>query len=666
MRLWLDQDDLDERPPWQRVARFIGISVGIFLIINAPFLLSDPAAWLEGVLTPLTDPLIFYGQGFSAVSQLDLLQLPKSFYSFATLVVFTALAALYWLNFRLLKEVMWIFPGVFLWFSYRGLQSYYIYWLLLLLMALLVKYRDATASILDSEQGRRLHPYSWVVLGIASLGLVSGLVYFKLSMKPLRLELADAATGISENQINQLTVRLVNTATEDLTPRFAVQSRINQPYPWLIESGPNSLKPGEVGIYEISTELTYRMLDLAQGGLLIVTDALGNYRLRGTLQFQRDSSLQGSDTFFNSTYLHGPGEDEIPWGWDLDSTAQKPLSVHKFETPEGFTAVQIGLTPTLHSESWEQVGLGQSIPFPIGQLSTWVHPPQRQSAATLDLTIAYGLEFDDGLHKLWILFSSDDGAGYLSENHYYVNQPAPSGRWSEQQVDFRAIYDQLDWDLPPVQRIIRKDLEFLTRMVTVRLIVAARDQQAIDEVTGMFGPLSIDQGRNPIRDRVAETVKHQAEYYTVIGDMKLEQRNYADASTDYNAALAIDPEQLSAYFGLGESLFWQGDYDDAALAYRRVLDDPVLQAHAYKGLAWAKFNLGEYQLAKNYFNDSIRLGIDPPFNLADSYNGLGWVYLQMGQCEEAISHFGQSLEINPEPLDAQRGIETCRDLIQSD
>ncbi len=666
MRIWLDQDDSDPRPPLHRIARFIGISAGTFLIINAPFLLDDPGSWLAGVLTPLADPLIFYGQGLSAVTQFDLLQLPRSFYFLATAIVFVVLGVLYWLNFRLLKEVMWIFPGVFLWFSYRGLQSYYIYWLLLLLMALLVKYRQPSSTASEPEQIPKIRPYSWIVIGAAAASLVGSLAYYQISTIPLRLELADAATGISENQINFLTIRVANTSNEDLTPRFAVHSRIHQPYPWLIESGPLSLKSGEEGVYEISTDLPYRMIDLARGALLVVTDASGDYRLRGTLQIQRDSSLLGPDTIFNSAYLHGPGEAEIPWGWGFDNQAQQALPIRDHETLEGFTGIEVGFIPTLRSETWESVGLSQWITFPLEKLSIWVYPAPLESTSREEPSVAYGLEFDDGLHKLWILFGSDSGSGYLAENHYYIYQPSPIGRWSEQFVDLRAIYDQLEWELPPLQRIVRRDLELLTRMVTVELIVAARDQQEASVVSAMFGPLSVDQGQHPIRKRVEETVQNQAEYYTAIGDSKMKQRNFSDASTDYYVALSTDPEHLPAYFGLGESLFWLEDYHGAANAYQQALGDPAVQAGAYKGLAWAKFNLGEYDLAKTYFQDSIRLGIDPPFNLGDSYNGLGWVYLRLGECEEAIPYFEQSLEINPEFLESLRGVETCRGLMQPD
>ncbi|MCZ6529286.1 MAG: tetratricopeptide repeat protein, partial [Chloroflexi bacterium] len=106
--------------------------------------------------------------------------------------------------------------------------------------------------------------------------------------------------------------------------------------------------------------------------------------------------------------------------------------------------------------------------------------------------------------------------------------------------------------------------------------------------------------------------------------------------------------------------------EGASLAYQQVLEDPELEAQAYKGLAWVEFNLGEYDLAKTYFQDSIRLGIDPPFNLGDSYNGLGWVYLRLGECEEAFPYFEQSLEINPEFQDSLRGVDTCRGLMQPD
>ena len=666
LRLWLDEDDPDPGPRLGRIARFIGVSVGTFLIINAPFLLNDAASWVSGVFFPLAEPLIIYGQGLSAVTQFGLLQLPKSFYLMATLVTFIALGVVYRLNFRFLKDAMWIFPAMFLWFSYRSLQSYYIYWLLLVLMALLIKYRESSSLVDETEPIQRLHPYSWAVLGIAGAGLVGGMIYFRITMTPPQLELTGAPTGTSPHEINRLLLRVVNTANQEITPRIGVHSRGHQPYPWLIESGPLSLMPGQEGLYEISTDLPFRMIDLVSGALVVVTDASGDYRVRGSLEIQRDPSLIPPDNIFNSAYLHGPREDEIPWGWQIESTSPQPVSVRYLETSEGFWAVELGLMPTSDSELWESVALSQWILFPTGELSAWVHPPPLVSNPRAVPSSAYGLEFDDGSHKLWISFGPDTGSRHLSENHYYRYQSAPTGEWSRQLIDLRSIYDELGWTLPPLQRVVRGDLELLTRMVTVKLIVAARGQQAADSVIGMFGPLEILQGRIPETERVAEAVTNQAEYSTAIGDLKLEQRNYADASVDYSAALAADLEQLSATFGLGESLFWQEDYEGAALAYRQALDDPVLQAQAYKGLAWAKFNLGEYNQARIYFKDSIRLGIDPPFNLADSYNGLGWVYLQMGQCEEAISHFGQSLEINPELLDAQRGIEACHDLIQSD
>ena len=666
LRIWLDQNDSDPRPPLQRIGRFIGISAGTFLIINAPFLLDESASWLAGVFTPLSEPLIFYGQGLSTVTQFGLLQLPNSFYFLATIVAFVALGVLYWLNFRLLKDVMWVFPGVFLWFSYRSLQSYYIYWLLLLLMALLIKYRRSASLRDETRPNPRLHSHSWIVLGIAFASLVGGIAYFRTTMTPSKIELTEAPTGISPHQINRLSIRINNTANKEIRPRIAVHSGGHQAYPWLIESGPPSLAPGQEGNYEVSTDLPYRMINLARGALVVVTDALGDYRVRGSLLIERDPSLLGPDAIFNSAYLHGPQEGEIPWGWGFEKQVQEPLSVLDFQSSEGFRAIEFGFIPALGSDTWEYVGLSQWTPFPTGELSIWVHPPALQPTSIVEPTVAYGLEFDDGSHKLWILFGPEAGAGYLAENHYYIFQPAPSDVWSPQQIDLRAIYDQLDWKLPPIQRVVRGDLELLSRMVTVKLIVAARDQQAANAITGMFGPLNITQGRSSISERAADTVSYEGEYYAAIGDLKRRQRNYTNASIDYRSALSADPTLGSAYFGLGESLFWQGDYDGAALAYRQALEDPVMQAQAYKGLAWAKFNLGEYQLARIYFNDSIRLGIDPPFNLADSYNGLGWVYLRLGECEVAISYFEQALEVNSEFLDAERGIETCRGLMQSD
>jgi uncharacterized membrane protein len=52
-----------ERQWWRESGRYLAIVAGTFLLINAPFILWSPSAWVRGSLLPLTSPLVPDGQG---------------------------------------------------------------------------------------------------------------------------------------------------------------------------------------------------------------------------------------------------------------------------------------------------------------------------------------------------------------------------------------------------------------------------------------------------------------------------------------------------------------------------------------------------------------------------------------------------------------------------
>lgn len=581
-RLLLDKDDIDQRPGLQRSIYFFGVAGAVFMLINAPFMLADFEAWLGGVLEPMANALIYFGSGLSTLTQLGIISLPKEFYSWVAMTAMLVLLLLYVMNFRQLKHTLWFYPGVILWFSYRSLQSYYIFWVPLLIVAAIEIVRETMAPValhsgsIDTVGGKSFgriwswRPRSWqtlnrfldqglariqgwrraswvvVIVAVATFGGLT--IYFAGLTPPLEVGQADLTLDENVYQIREMEIEITNTTDRLLTPRFAVQKGSWQPYPWDIISGPISLEPGQHGKYQIRTDLPHRMFSLIEGAQIVVTDASGDYRLRGTLKIQRDLSLLNPDAVFNSNYYRGPEENAIPWGWGIVSSGKQALPIKNLLTAEDIHAVELRLPPTVEQESWEYVGMGQWISFPLGDVLAWVYPPASGRVQLQGPSLAYGLEFDDGLHRLWVLFGSGSGEGWLGDNHFFTNRWAPDEVWSRQRINLKEIYDQIGWNLPQRQRVVRGDLELMTRMVTVRLLLAARDQDLPEGFSAQFGPLSIVQGPRPSSDRITDTVENPSGYYNALGDVVGQRRNFDQANWLYTIAawFALDDMEILA------------------------------------------------------------------------------------------------------------------------
>jgi uncharacterized membrane protein len=126
----------------RRTLKFALIAVGVFLAVNLPFVISAPGIWFGNVLTPIASDLVMLSQGPSVLTQVGLVEVGRTFYTILALGVFAVLFLNYCAYFDKLKYVFWIFPGIILWFSFRALTNYIIYWLPLMLVSLILWYRD--------------------------------------------------------------------------------------------------------------------------------------------------------------------------------------------------------------------------------------------------------------------------------------------------------------------------------------------------------------------------------------------------------------------------------------------------------------------------------------------------------------------------------------------
>jgi uncharacterized membrane protein len=125
----------------KRAVKFTAASIGAFLIPNSWFMIKDFGAWYSGVVTPAFGNLVVLSQGLSLITLASGVPLPPAFYLVATLAVAATLLVEYYLYFERLALALWAFPAIILWFSYRGLQNYFVFWIPLLVMSAVLLYR---------------------------------------------------------------------------------------------------------------------------------------------------------------------------------------------------------------------------------------------------------------------------------------------------------------------------------------------------------------------------------------------------------------------------------------------------------------------------------------------------------------------------------------------
>jgi uncharacterized membrane protein len=133
--LWKSNESLDTKHRLIKLGEFSAIAGATFLTFNLPFIIRDPNAWYVGVSIPFIGAVVPHGAGLSTLSQVAIFNLPRSFYTTATVLVTVTLSGIYYMHFDRIKYGIWLLPAIIFWFSYRSLDNYLIFWIPLLLIS---------------------------------------------------------------------------------------------------------------------------------------------------------------------------------------------------------------------------------------------------------------------------------------------------------------------------------------------------------------------------------------------------------------------------------------------------------------------------------------------------------------------------------------------------
>lgn len=238
--------ELGSRAAAAVVARYLAIAAGVFLAINAPFIIQGPGAWVAGILGPLTQHAIPYGQGvidladFAGVGGGNL-----ELYTLGAVAVYAGLLGLFMLRFDRLWRGALMLPVIALWFPTRSLAEYWMTLIGVWVVAIAATNPPRPATRHWSLRGWR--PPAWALSGL----LVPAVAVLGLAIttpSPLRLDITSVRTNGQLEHVWRVRARVTNTSSTRLTPHYATDSIGQMTSFWRVISGPETIAPNSSAV----------------------------------------------------------------------------------------------------------------------------------------------------------------------------------------------------------------------------------------------------------------------------------------------------------------------------------------------------------------------------------------------------------------------------------
>ena len=221
---------------WVVGSRYAGTVLGVFALVNAPFILSAPGAWLRDVVIPLTSPTEPGGQGFVGLTLFARLGGQLHFYTWAGAAALLGALGAFVGWYRSLKRA-WVFIVAFVFFwPTRSFGSY----LIMLLPAALVAATSVRAVVAEDRPLARVA--RWTSVSVAAVGLVFAVAAISLTPTIDLRVLSEASTGQLQS-IDFLNVAVANSSGSEISPHYAVTPTGQISSFWNVVSGPRVLAP---------------------------------------------------------------------------------------------------------------------------------------------------------------------------------------------------------------------------------------------------------------------------------------------------------------------------------------------------------------------------------------------------------------------------------------
>ena len=658
VRLWHEHAGCGPRERLRPLAIFALTSTATFAAINLPFFIWSPSAWLAGVLEPVVAPMITFGQGLSALAMYGQVVIPRSSYAVMMAATLVTLLWIFYRHHERLRLLLWLAPGLMLWFAHRSLTSYWYFFVI----PLLYQFVREMGAAPTPEGPRRSWRPTWAVMVGWVLLVAATLFAAARTPSPLGLRLLEpiALTG---NHISRLRLELTNNSGRRVTPRFTVQASGQQPFFWRIESGPTQLDAGTAAPYVISTTASFARFELRRGARVTALHS-GSASLRQTVLLAPDRSYIYPDSVPNGDFrywVRPESHDARPAFWGILRDPEGSGTI-RFRQPEGSGAPATALDFELGPNPVGSLALDTYLALPQSPLELWVRRP-RGSNTFPDPAVLYGLRVLVDHRHVLVLFGDREAYGKLAGIPYMMLSAAAE-TWTRHRLHLPAILDQLG--LHPLPRRVPlprfEHLDIPTVPLNLELYFARR--RGDGPARASFGPLQ-NLGERPDVARLFADQGRKVAPHIWRGSFNLELGNQDKALASMRQATRLAPRNPSLYLDLGEAEFWRHRWRAALEAFAQALAVDSESALAYKGIGWCHYNLNELDEALLAWQQAQLLlerggDRDNISHLADTLKGIGLTLLRKGQCERAAAALQRAHSLSPLvtiPHDALRG---CR------
>lgn len=211
------------------VARYAVTALGTFLLLNAPFIVANPAAWARGTFLPLLQPTIPDGQGLVDLTIFNHLGGGRlALYSLAGVACFALALLAFRYRYAALKRAWVPLVGVTFFLPTRSFGSY----LFMLVPAAIVA--GVTAGSPPVGWRLRHSHHRWAGVALLAVGaLTASLAIAAVTTPaPLSIRIVDTESTGQLGTIDQATVQVTNHTGRPQQPHFTVQTQAHATTFW--------------------------------------------------------------------------------------------------------------------------------------------------------------------------------------------------------------------------------------------------------------------------------------------------------------------------------------------------------------------------------------------------------------------------------------------------
>jgi len=156
LAIWVARESASVREFGRVGGRYAAAGLGAFGVLNLPWLVANPTAWVEAVLVPIAgseSPLVSAGVGIAAVNSAADGIISRRAFELVIPAAIIATAAIYWHWFDELRWAAWISPPAILFFAPRSLPSYFHWFVPIAVLALFARYCRLSGQLRKQGMG---------------------------------------------------------------------------------------------------------------------------------------------------------------------------------------------------------------------------------------------------------------------------------------------------------------------------------------------------------------------------------------------------------------------------------------------------------------------------------------------------------------------------------